>query len=190
MNWLGFALVAWILAGMEIGLKDALRLGPTGVAPSFLVPLAVLVAMLGTRRAALAAALCVGALLDLTAIPHAAPGSAPVPVLGPYALGLALAAQLIGAARTLTITRHPLTFVILTLLAGLVMHVAVAAIFTARELLTLGPDFPAGSQLLHRAASSLYTAVVALPLGWLLLRIAPLVGLPNPAARRGFRRAP
>lgn len=38
MNWIVFILNAWVLLGLEIGLKDALRIGETPVAPSFVMP--------------------------------------------------------------------------------------------------------------------------------------------------------
>ncbi len=35
MKWLTFAILAWIFLGLELGLRDALRLGHGQVSPSF-----------------------------------------------------------------------------------------------------------------------------------------------------------
>ena len=45
MTWAVFAIAAWLLMGAELGVRHALALGPSWVAPSFVVPLLVFVAM-------------------------------------------------------------------------------------------------------------------------------------------------
>ena len=35
MSWLGFSIALWVGLGLELGLRDALRLGAGPVAPSF-----------------------------------------------------------------------------------------------------------------------------------------------------------
>jgi len=93
VSWLAFAVALWVGLGLELGLRDALRLGAGPVSPSFVVPITVWFVLNASSRRALWAALIAGAMLDLTAaMPRTDGGDALI--LGPRALGMLVAAPL------------------------------------------------------------------------------------------------
>lgn len=188
MNWLVFALVTWIMLGLEIGLKSSLRLGDSSIAPSFVAILAVFVATAAPPRTAQWACLLIGALVDLTSPIPRADAASSFTVLGPNALGALLMCQLVLAVRGLLFRRNPLTVAVLAATGFAVWQVVVTAVFTVRDL-TGDPVVwvPAG-QLGSRMASSLYTGLLALPLSLLLLAVAPLFSFQFVASRYPGRR--
>ncbi len=182
MNWIVFVLASWFAMGLELGLRDALRVGP--VAPSFVIPFAAYIALSTPARAGVWACLFLGILLDLTwGVPRQ--GIGPATILGPYALGLLLAGQLVQALRGFVIRKNPLTLVFLSACASLVCHTIVTAFMTAHALFGDPIVWRASEELLQRAIGSIWTAVLALPLSLLLRPLEPLFGFqPVRAARR------
>jgi len=176
VNWVAFAIVAWIALGLETGLRDALRLGSTSVAPSFVVPVAVYIALSTPPRTALWANIVLGLLLDLTWLLPRADGPQ-AHVIGPYALGMVTATQLVLAMRGLVIRKNILTHAVLSALAAAAMHSVVVAILTLRTIIGDAIQIDPTQQLFVRLLSSAATAATGLVLGFALLRLDPLMGL-------------
>ncbi len=189
MNWLVFGLVAWVALGLELGLRPAMAIGDTPVAPSFVLPLVVFVALHASAKHARWAALLMGLLLDLTwAIPvRDAP---PVVLAGPYALGMLLAAQLVLTLRGVVISKNPLTLVVVTLFAGIVLQIVVVALVTLRAIpLPWLGDVTAwrpAAELIRRLGAAAYTAGVALPLSFVLYALQPAFSFHTTGAQRRF----
>ncbi len=188
MNWIVFALIGWILMGLEVGLKDSLRIGETPVSPSFVMPLAVVVAIAAPSTAALWACMILGSALDLTNKIECI-GGPDRTVLGPYALGYVLAAQLVLTMRGLMIRKNILTVGFLSLFASLVCHIVVTGIFFVRSRFDTQVPFDGTQQLAWRLGSSLYTGLSGLVLGALLLPLLGAMGLSIGPARRFARRS-
>lgn len=185
MNLFVFALTTWVLFGLELGLKDTLRLGPHAVAPSFVLPLAVFIATYAPAITARWACLLLGLLMDLTSQIDIQGGEA-VTAIGPYALGYLLACQFVLAVRGMMIRKNPLTLVVLTILAGVIMQILVVAILSAREI--YDPIvWSAGSQLVTRLLSSLYTGVTAFICSLILIPMMGLFAFHQPFGRRTVR---
>lgn len=198
MNWVVFAVVAWLTLGVEVGLRDALAVGQSGVAPSFVVVLLVFVASRAPRGTAVWASLTLGLLLDLTRAPLG-PGRAEVVVaIGPYALGCAFAGYAVVTMRALMMRRNPLATAFLAVVASGIMHVVVVALVVAQHIVeavytgqpagALIGAYAPGSQLGVRALMSLYTGVAALPVGAALMVLTPLFGFAPGHARPRIRR--
>lgn len=175
MNWLSFAVVAWLFLGLELGLRDALRLGDSAVAPSFVIPLLVYITLSTPPRTATWIAIALGLTLDLSWVLVRANGPAGY-VVGPYVLGLVLAAQLVHAARGMVIRNNPLTITCLSGLAAMVAHIVVVAVLTLRGAGIDNLDFNPTGQLQSRFFSALYTAILAFFLSFVFTRIEPLMG--------------
>ncbi len=184
MNWIVFALNAWVLLGLEVGLKDTLRIGETPVAPSFVMPLAVAIAIAAPSTAALWACLALGMSLDLTNSIEVVAGGPARTVLGPYALGYLLAGQLVLTMRGMMIRKNILTVGFLSLFCSAVSHIVVTAIFAIRSRYDVDVPFDATQQLLWRFGSSLYTGLVGIVLGAVLLPMLGAMGLTIGPARR------
>ena len=185
MNWLAFALASWVFFGLETGLRDALRVGSTQIAPSFVFVLVVFVALSAPVHTALGAALIAGAITDLLwPLPLSSGGV--TYVLGPYALGYLIGAQLIVTIRALMMRRNPLTMGFLALVGGACAQVVVVALHTVRGLFYQGVEFNATSELVQRLGVAAYTGVLAVVLALLLIPMTPLFGFPDPKRRRVF----
>ncbi len=185
MSWLAYALALWVGLGLELGLRDALRLGTGPIGPSFVVPIVVYFVLNASPRQALWAALIAGAMLDLTAVLPRTDGGDAI-FLGPRALGLLLAARIILSVRTQVIRKNPITLGIVSGLAAMVMAVVVVLAFTVREALGDPIAWDWGAELTSRLLSAVYTLFigffVAVPLRW----VDPLLGFPVDRSVRRF----
>ncbi|MEZ6244232.1 MAG: hypothetical protein R3B57_14450 [Phycisphaerales bacterium] len=171
MRWIVFALVSWVAFGLEIGLRPLLSPGQGNIAPSFVIPVLVYVALWSPARTALWAGLILGVVTDLTSAVDLNPVGAAT-VIGPHAIGYLLAAQLVVAARGVVIGRRPVTLVVLSVLAALVAGIVVVALFTIRGFYDPIVWRP-GSQLGFRTLSALYTGLTAAAM---YLVLTPLAG--------------
>jgi hypothetical protein len=180
VRWTAFALFAWLLLGLEVGFKDALHLGSSGVAPSFVIPFAVFIALTAPPTAAVWACLILGLGLDLTTAVPVREGAIGSPTLvGPYALGLALASQLVLAIRGMLIRQNPLTMGVISFLASCLLYLVVAAMLAVRVLLPYhdAVAMHSLSELLGRLGSAAYTGVLAVVMAFILFPLAPLLGV-------------
>lgn len=189
MNWIVFLIGAWLMFGLETGLRDGLLLGPTGAAPSFVMIYIVFISLSAPKRTALWASIALGIMLDLTRATPAADGLSVVWTIGPMALGAALASYTTVMVRGVLYQRNPLAAPIVVFAASFLAWLVVIGVFTARSWYDPTVDFAPMSTLARDFVSALYTAVAALALG-LLLR--PILGVmsslylfdPTPSAWR------
>lgn len=178
MRWSPFIVLAWLLFGAELGLRDALQFGEMGPSPSFVAALVVFVAMSAPVGTAVGAGLIVGLLMDLTTVQAVAGGAGSIVVVGPYSLGMSAAAYAVVVTRGLVMRHNPLTFAFLTLLACVILHVSAVAVFALRSWFD-PVAFSAGAELWLRLKSSLLSAGLALLLGPALRVLTPVFGFPS-----------
>lgn len=183
MNWFVFALFAWLTLGLELGLKDVLQIGPTPIAPSFVLPLAVFVAMWAPGGITLWACFLLGAALDLTwQVPRTDGGVATI--LGPYALGFTLMGWLVLNMRGMVIRRNPATMAFLCVVGSAVAQTVVVALFTIRRLYGDPVAWEPAAELVARLAGSVYTGAIALVLSLAFFAATPLFQFQQPGGRR------
>jgi hypothetical protein len=175
MNPLLVVLLGWLCVGMEMGLRHALVVRIwVPASPSFVVPLAVVIAICAPPLPTLWSCLLLGLALDLTAPQDVAGGN--VTVLGPNAIGLVLAGQFVLAVRGVMIRRNPITVVVLSIGAGAIAGIVVTAMLTARHL--YDPIlWDAREQLIGRLLSALLTGGTAFVLSFILQPMSPMLGL-------------
>ncbi len=186
MNWIAFAIAAWIALGAELGLKPALALGQSHIAPSFAMILLAYIAMWAPPAVIYPAALIIGAVLDLTHPPAVVGGMGSVVVIGPYALGCLTGAYAAVTARGVLIKQNPLAFAFIALVLTLVANAVVVTLLRVRasyDDLMVGFSHEIGVRLW----SALYTAALALLLGPLLRLLIPIFGFPASLATRTRR---
>lgn len=184
MSWIVFLVMTWLAFGLELGLRDALRLAPGGVAPSFVVPLMVYIALSAPPRQALWGALLAGCLLDLTAMVPRTDAAAMLTVLGPGAIGMLISTQFVLSVRGMVIRRHPLTLTVLSVVAAAVIQVMIVAFFTLRTMYGDPIEFQPTTELVSRLASALYTAATALAWAFVLRFLDPLFRFQTDRIRR------
>lgn len=175
MNWLAFVLVTYLVLALEVGLRTLLMVG--GVSPSFLLVLLVVVGLQASPLTTGFVALLLGALADLTA--HGVPGGA---VLGPNVLGFLLGGYALVHLRGLLFRESVVTLAIMTLTAGALVQLLVVALLLLRQwwfrhTVEAIPHWSTADQLFTRFWLLLYSAVLSVPLGWLLLRLRSFLGL-------------
>ncbi|QOI99518.1 MAG: hypothetical protein HRU70_03085 [Phycisphaeraceae bacterium] len=182
MRPLPFAVLAWIMLGLDLGLRDDLRIGPHAVAPSFTFILLVVVASGAPAVHVAWASLVLGLAFDLASDWTLASGASAT-IIGPNALAFVLAAQLVVAMRALVFRKNPVTIAFLALLAGAVAQTLLVGLMTLRA--AYDPvQWDASEQLGERLLSAVYTALLALPVSPLLLLAGGLLGFQPHTPRR------
>jgi len=184
MRWIPFVIFAFLFLALQIGLGDLLEVG--GVRPELLFIFMIYVAAMGPVPEALWGALVLGLLSDLTA-PLPAPaeaGAGPVggfvTVIGPHALGYSLGAAFTFQLRTMLYRQHPVSLMLMVLLSAIIAHLLTVFLISTRGLLGEWFGWWAAFQwspteeLVDRFLMILYTTLLALPIGWVLIRLAPL----------------
>lgn len=185
MRWWIFAIVAYLVLGIEVSLRDVLEIGATGVSPSLVIIYATFIALNAPGRIAIWSCLALGLAMDLL---NAAGGGTHI-VIGPYALGLALACVLLLQMRTMVLHRNLTTLALCVFLAAVMAHVVVLALMTARSWIDPFTWSP-GRELLTRLGIALYSAVLTLPLGVLNPLLSRLHDFPQLHMRWSAKRSP
>jgi len=186
MNWAVFAIAAWLLFGAELGVRSAL--GPTWMAPSFVFPLLVFVALFTQPLTVYWAALTLGLVTDLTNLVEVTEGGGRLVIIGPYALGYLVAGQLVLTLRGVMIQRNPLTMAFLAIMASVVAHVVVVAFMTAHKVYGEPLAWSAGTELVRRLGVSVATGVSAFALSLVLFPLSAALGVQGGQPRRFARR--
>ncbi len=186
MNWAVFAIASWLLFGLELGVRA--QLGPSWMAPSFVFPLLVFVTLFAPAATAYWAALILGTVTDLTNLVEIADGGGRMVIVGPYALGYLVAAQLVLTLRGVMIRRNPLTMAFLAIVASVVAHVVVVAFMTAHKLYGEPIAWSAGAELARRLGVSAATGVSAFALSLIFFPLSAALGFSTGQPRRFARR--
>lgn len=188
MSWVVFIVGAWLMLGLELGLKDSLSLGSAGVAPSFLAIYAVFVACSAPPRAAQWSCLILGALMDLTSPFARVDAGSSFVVLGPNALGAILMCQLVLAVRGLMFRRNPLTIAFLSCVGFALWQLLMTAIVSIRHITMDATAWEPSRELWSRLAAALYTGVAALPVSLVLIIVMPVFAFQHTAHRFAQKR--
>jgi len=175
VNWLVFLLAAYLSLVLEAGLDGLLQVGAT--VPSLTLVLAVHVAWSAPRSGVPWAMLVLGFGQDM-AHPLRVWSGEDLPLLGPWCLGYLAAGYVCLQLRPQLRRSSPLAFAMMTLAAGVFMHLVVVALITARGLPVPTGDPPEGwivaDELVARFLALVYTILLAAPLGVVWERTTPL----------------
>lgn len=181
MNWIVFALLAWLALGFEAGFVSALQLGSTAIAPSFVLVFLVFIALWARSMQALGASLVLGAAMDLLHQYPTSTGELAV-VMGPWSVGCMIAGYLVINFRAMMFRRNPLAMGFLSALGAAVAQVVVLSLLRVRssydDIVLDGATLELG----RRLASAVYTGVLAVPLTWALRPTLGWLGLRRPSA--------
>ncbi len=182
MRWGIFAIFTLLALSIDAGLSDLLRIESLWeIRPNFCGVLAVFVALSAPRITALRACFVIGLLVDLS-IEHTTGVNRGVYLVGPYALGLLAGGWLVLRGRTMVFRRRALTIGVMTVMSLLVAQAIIVMLLVVRSRSWYPggpihwPDTAVGNELLRRILIAVYSGIVALPGGWLLVRTLPLWG--------------
>ncbi|HMN95912.1 MAG TPA: hypothetical protein PKC43_09980 [Phycisphaerales bacterium] len=184
MRWSVFLVAALLVTALDGSLMGLFSVG--GTAPSLAPLLVVFVAMHAPRPTAMWAGMLVGLLADLST-PLVDGTLRPIHLIGPAALGYLFAVNLVLPLRSMVLRRNPLTLVVLVALASFGCGLVITAIWTARSLLgesidPFGGRSAAGELALVSLRGAL-SGAAALPMGWLLMKSAPIWGFQSGGSR-------
>ncbi len=185
MNRVVFALFAWVFVGLEWGLRDVLQLGRLNIAPSFVLILVTMIGLWASPGAAIGGALVLGVCMDLLYQVPVADGS-DVVIVGPHALGMLLGVIAVLNVRALVFRKNTVTLAVLCLVAGAFAAIVVTAALSIRAMYDPIAFGRPAAELVQRGASSVATAALALPVGFVLTRIRSMFGFATDR-RGGFR---
>ncbi len=173
MRWPVFVIFAYVAAALEVGLSGLMTFG--GVRPSLLLILGVFIGMSASPMALAWAMLALGVVVDIIDCPVK-----DVTILGPAALGYLFGAWALLQFRGLLFRQSAIALAALTFIVGIFIHLVIVALFTMRGIPWLVGEpieqWSAADQLYHRFLHLLFTAVVAVPVGALLIRFEALWG--------------
>jgi hypothetical protein len=188
MNWPVVAIFAYLLLGLELALKPALALEPSGIAPSFVLPLVAFIALHAPAMAALWVALCIGVVLDLTDPTLAADGRYEITVLGPMAIGCLAAAYTSLTIRGLLVRRNPITLIVLAVMVALIANLVAVAMLSMRSIYDAALVVHPTDELVRGVFSAGYTAGSAAVLAAIFTPLAGLFGFHQESHGRRMAR--
>lgn len=170
MRWIVFVIALAVALSLDSSFLQVLAIGP--VFPGICGALVVFVALFAPRLTALWAALITGLMLDLGSPSISGEGLA-FHVIGPHALGFVLGAYLVVLLRSVVVRRNPFTVGMLVLPCLLAMSAVSMAIWSVRGFYSDAPvpwgDGSIGGELGRSIGWAVYSALLAIPVGWLLL---------------------
>ncbi|MCH2142391.1 MAG: hypothetical protein MK077_05280 [Phycisphaerales bacterium] len=176
MRWIAFLIAAMIAVAIDSGLVGVFTIRPLASAtPSLAAVLLAFVALQTRPSTARWAAWVLGIMLDLS--PTAAGAVGGIPIIGPRTLGCIAAVQVILLVRPVLFRRRIVTIAVMSGVTWATIGLIAAAVETIRWWLpwthAMAPP-PASTRVLTVLASAVYTAVLGLPIGALLVGTAGL----------------
>jgi len=187
MNWLVFAIVSYLFLLMQVGLTPLFGVfDAQGASPNFLLILAVFIGLSAQSKTVAWGMLTLGILANLI------PGPEPTgTILGPVALGYLAGAFAILQLRTLVFRESVVSLSIMVFLVGIIIQLVIVMLYTGRGLpLLLNepiPNWNAIDELFQRFWELLYSAIAAVPLGFILIRLQRIFNFtPNPRGARSY----
>jgi hypothetical protein len=182
MRWPVFAIFVYLFASLDVGLAGLLQLA--GIRPSFMLILAVFIGLSAAPMPLAWAMFIIGVVVDVIDCPVQ-----DATILGPAALGYLFGAWAILQFRGLLFRQSPLALGAMTFIVGVFIHLVIVALFTIRGIPWIVGEpvdqWTAADQLYQRFLQLLYTAVLAVPLGVVLIRLDHLWGF-GPGKHRAY----
>ena len=189
MRWPVFFLFVYLAMAFEQGLGNLLEI--KRVNPSFLLIVGAFIAISAPPKAVVWSSLTLGLLSDLIH-PLQLAGLADVTIIGPSCIGYLAGGYVAVQLRGLMFRDSPLTIGLMVVAMGTFAHLIIVVALTVRGLPFMPGDpvigWHAADQLLRRFFILMYTAVLALPIGFALLRTDSLWGFPSVMGYRRLRR--
>ena len=176
MRWTVFFILAYLLIGLQTSLAPLLRID--FVAPNLLMILAVYIALHTSGTTASYACLLLGLAVDLTTPYPLADGVRDAAILGPNMIGFVFGGWIVLQLRNLVYRDSPVGIAVVVFLAGVFIHLFCTVLLTVRGLPWLLnqpiPNWSAADELVRRFFELLYTAGVAIPLGYFFSKLCPV----------------
>lgn len=176
MNWAIFAIFAYVAVVVD---RSLTVLFPDGAAaPSMTLVLMVYLAMSAPPWKVMWSALLLGLLVDLSQKLTLVDGPQAAVLVGPHALGYLVGAYLVLQVRAMLFRHSLLSLLALVVAGGMLAQLVIVFLLSVRGLSIVPGEavtqWSAMGEVGTRFVQVIYSAVLALPLGWLLIRLEPL----------------
>lgn len=172
MNWLTFSILAYVTYSLQVVLGPAIAI--RGHEPVLMLVLLVFIGLQAPAMSVAWSAIVLGLLCDVLLQQHAAG------LIGPWAVGFLAAGYAMVQLRNLLFRDSVFTISIMTLVAGVFALLVATTLHALRGVPVFGNEaveqFSAANQLYRGFITLLYTAVVAMPAGYGLLKMRSLWG--------------
>jgi rod shape-determining protein MreD len=190
MRWVVFLVAAVICVVLDVSFLDGLA--PDAgrlIRPSLTAVLAVFLALSAPRMTALWACFVLGLLLDLS-YPVTHEGRV-LYLVGPFTLGYVAGAWLTIRTRPVLFRQRALTIGVVATVFVVVVNVVAVVLYLLRSLHPSGgvswTDASIARTVGVRLLAAVYTGLVAIPAGWLLVKTVPLWGFQSTGVFGGRR---
>lgn len=179
MNWLTFTITAYLAYAAQLVLAPVWSINASE--PLLLLILLVFIGLQAPPMAVAWSAIVLGVLVDIYLQQHT------VGLIGPWALGFLAAGYAMVQLRNLLFRDSMFTIGIMTLVAGVFALLVATTLHAMRGIPLLGNEpvegFTAADQLFRGFFGLLYTAAVAVPFGFVLLKMRPIWGFSGRGSR-------
>jgi rod shape-determining protein MreD len=187
MRWLVFTIFALIMLALEVGLRTMFE--PLKAVPSFTLVLAVYVALCAPPAASGWACLILGLLVDLATPQLVRSSPEAFAIVGPTALGFLAGGYLVVQGRGWVFRDSPWSLAVMVLAAGILAQAVIVSLLLMRGWVTGDPiaNWGAGRALGRGLLAVLYSAILAVPAGFVLIRTTRWWGFVAPERRGAWR---
>jgi len=177
MRWTVFFIFAYLALIMQVGMEKLLAFGEDRVTPSFLLILGVYIGMAAPPMTTAWALFILGLFADLTR--HYLTGDDQVVwLIGPGALGMLAGAVVVVQLRVMMYRNSIIAMALMVFVVGIFSNLVSIAMVTSRGLAWAPTDgiamWNAADELVRQFHEVVYTTIVAIPIGAILLRLLPL----------------
>jgi|TARA_B100000959_G_scaffold287030_1_gene368756 cell shape-determining protein MreD len=158
------------------------------ITPQAMPCLVVFIALFAPEKMALLVSLLLGALVDLSPGHGELVGGAHL--IGPYALGYFVTTLFVLKIRNVVFRRRVFTLALLVVAAVITTGATEALVLLVRGLMPWTPPVTGGGfgDLAKLIGTSIYTGILAVPLGWCLLATIGVWRFHSPTGRRATWR--
>ncbi|HWB18809.1 MAG TPA: hypothetical protein VG711_00795 [Phycisphaerales bacterium] len=190
MRWIVFIITACVFVELDHSLMHALRWGDSSVRPVMSSALLAFVALTASRSIVPWAALILGLLVDLLE-PYSQVPDRMVTLIGPNALAYLAAAYVVMQLRTLVFPRRAMSIGFMAFVAHACSALVLISIFVIRsrfDSVVYPTRDGALAEFFHQILVALYSGLVGVPVGWMLLKTLPVWGFQVSMTRMAIRR--
>lgn len=188
MRWPVAVFAGWVALGLDVGMGRHLAPGQSHVAPSFVLPLVVFVALNAPAIPTMWTAFLLGLFLDLTSFR----GESATITVGPHVFGMLAAAYLVQTLRGVMMRKSIVALVVLSIPAKLLAGVVTVFLLTLRSMYTgglgAGVEFGPMGELWRALLSALVTGFSAAAVGAVLIPLHGVFHFHDASGRRYVTR--
>lgn len=179
-----FAIFCYVFLVLEISLR---RANMDGAMPNLMLILLVFVGMYAPFKVVLWSGMAIGILVDLAYAQNVAEPVHTAAIVGPNALAYLLGGYTSVKLRTMVFRDSPITLAVMVLVVGIVVYLTAVLLLRIRGFIGFSDPirhFSASGELVTAFVEIIYSAVLAVPIGFLLGQFTGILGFGSGGKKR------